>query len=67
MELHDHPAICVVILAPVLSGFLYGLSPLDPVTFGAIAGLLVLVTLAAGYGAARRGMEVYPMVVLRSE
>ena len=38
----------------VLSGFLYGLSPTDPITFAGIALLLILVTLVAGYAAARR-------------
>jgi predicted permease len=51
----------------LLSHFLYGLSPIDPATFGGIAGLLALVTLVAGYVAARRGLGVDPMVVLRYE
>lgn len=51
----------------LLTSFLYGLSPTDPATFAGIAGLLVLVTLAAGFGAARHGLNVDPMVVLRRE
>jgi predicted permease len=51
----------------LLSGLLFGLSPIDPLTFGAMAALLVLVTLAAGYGAARRALSVDPMVILRYE
>ncbi|MFN2564536.1 MAG: FtsX-like permease family protein, partial [Gemmatimonadaceae bacterium] len=51
----------------LLAAFLYGLRPIDPVTFGGIGALLALVTLAAGYTAARRGLEVDPVVVLRYE
>jgi putative ABC transport system permease protein len=51
----------------LLSRLLYGLSPIDPLTFGAIAGLLALVTLGAGYIAARRALGVDPMVILRYE
>jgi hypothetical protein len=46
---------------------LYGLSPTDPLTFGAVAALLFLMALAAGYGAARKGLEADPMIVLRHE
>lgn len=51
----------------LLSAFLYGLSPTDPLTFGGIAALLLFVTLAAGYAGARRGLYVDPIVVLRHE
>jgi predicted permease len=51
----------------LLSRFLYGLSPIDPTTFGGIAALLALVTLVAGYVAARRGLDVDPMLILRYE
>lgn len=52
---------------PLLASILYGLSPTDPPTFVGIAALLILVTLAAGYAAARKGLTVDPMVVLRRE
>jgi predicted permease len=51
----------------LLTSWLYGLSPTDPVTFGAVAGLLGLVTLAAGYVGARRGLTNDPVAVLREE
>ena len=53
--------------ARVLSAFLYGVSSTDPVTFSGIAGLLVFTTLAAGYAAARKGLNLDPAVALRHE
>jgi predicted permease len=51
----------------LLSALLYGVSPTDPLTFGAIPALLLFVSLAAGYAAARRGLTVDPVVALRHE
>ena len=50
-----------------MSALLYGLSPTDPLTFSGIAMLLVSVALLAGYAAARKGLAVDPMVVLKNE
>jgi len=41
--------------------------PLDPVTYGSVAGLLALVALAACYLPARRAMRVDAMVSPRYE
>jgi ABC-type lipoprotein release transport system permease subunit len=46
---------------------LFGLTPLDPATFGAAAFLFVAVALAASYGPARRATMVDPLVALRAE
>jgi predicted permease len=51
----------------LLSALLYGLGPTDPLTFAGIAALLLFVTLAAGYAAARKGLDVDPIVVLRHQ
>jgi predicted permease len=51
----------------LLSSLLYGLGPSDPTTFGGVAALLVVVTLGAGYTAARTGLAVDPAVALRHE
>ena len=50
-----------------LSSLLFGLGPGDPVSFGVAAGLLALVTLAAGVLPAGRASRVDPMAALRQE
>jgi len=50
-----------------IAGLLYGISPLDPVAYGAAAALLVLVALASAYVPARRAARVDPMRALRCD
>jgi predicted permease len=55
------------LLARLLSGFLYDLSATDPLTFGSVALLLMLVALLACWIPARRATKVDPMIALRCE
>jgi putative ABC transport system permease protein len=54
-------------LTRFLSGMLFGVSSLDPLTFLAMAATLIAVTLLACYIPARRASRVDPLVALRYE
>jgi len=56
-----------VALTRVLSSELFAVSPLDPLTFGAVLLLLAAVALGACYVPARRAARVDPMIALRHE
>jgi ABC-type antimicrobial peptide transport system permease subunit len=55
------------LLAGLLSGFLYGISPNDPATYLLVALLLTGMALLAGYGPARRALGMSPLSALRCE
>jgi predicted permease len=51
----------------LMSSELYGVSPLDPVTYVGVALVMAAVTLLACYVPTRRAMRVDPMIALRYE
>jgi predicted permease len=50
-----------------IGSLLYGIPPLDPLTFGGAAVLFAIVTLAATYVPTRRALKLDPMVALRND
>jgi putative ABC transport system permease protein len=60
-------AVGAVFLTHLMASLLYGISPTDPLTFVAVAIVLVSVALLASWLLARRAMRVDPMVALRYE
>jgi putative ABC transport system permease protein len=59
--------VCAIGLTRFLSGLLYGVRPLDVVTFASVGVLLLGATLAACWLPARRASSVDPMHTLRDE
>jgi ABC-type antimicrobial peptide transport system permease subunit len=51
----------------LLTAFLFGVTPIDPLTLGAAVLLIAVVAFAACYIPARRATRMDPLVVLRSE
>jgi len=54
-------------LTRYLEAMLFGITPLDPVTFVAAPAVLGVVALVACFLPARRATSIDPMVALRSE
>jgi putative ABC transport system permease protein len=60
-------AAIALVLARLMTSFLFGVAPTDALTFLAVAVFLLLIALLACYIPARRAMRVDPMVALRYE
>ena len=60
-------AIGAILLSRLISSLLWGVGGTDPLTYGAVAGLLTVVTLLACFVPARRAARVDPIVALRAE
>ncbi len=56
-----------LVVSRVLASVLYGVSPTDPIAFGTVAFVLMLVALLASYVPARWATRVDPIRALRSE
>jgi putative ABC transport system permease protein len=56
-----------VAVTRLISSLLFGVQPLDPLTFGAVSIVLVAVALLASYLPARKATRVDPAGVMRSE
>jgi ABC-type antimicrobial peptide transport system permease subunit len=54
-------------LAQAIRGFLYGIHPLDPVTFAVVPALLFSVAILASWVPARRASAIEAVVALRSD
>ena len=54
-------------LARSLQGLLVGVSPFDPITYAAVAGLLLAICLVASFVPARRATTVDPLIALRAD
>ena len=55
------------VISRLLSAMLFGLNPMDAISFAGVSLLLIAVALFAGWLPARRAMRVDPMVALRYE
>jgi putative ABC transport system permease protein len=56
-----------VVLTRVMAGLLFGVGPLDPITYAVVSVALAIVALLATYLPARRASRVDPVIALRAE
>jgi putative ABC transport system permease protein len=59
--------VVAVLLTRVMSGLLFGVGPMDPVTYVAVSAALAAVALLATYVPARRASRIDPIVALRAD
>jgi ABC-type antimicrobial peptide transport system permease subunit len=58
---------CAVATTRLMAHMLFGVTPLDPLTFAVAASALLSVGAVAGYWPARRAAKIDPMAALRCE
>jgi len=54
-------------LTRLMAALLYEVSPLDPITYGAVSFILIVAALLASYLPARRATIIEPVEALRAE
>jgi ABC-type antimicrobial peptide transport system permease subunit len=59
--------IAAIPLTRLMTSLLYGTSPLDPITYAAVAGVLLCAAVTAAYLPARRATAIEPLDALRFE
>lgn len=59
--------VCAVAASQAIASSLYGLSPFDPLAYGAVLGVLAVAAAAALFVPARRTARIDPIKVLRRE
>ena len=59
--------LCAAVVARLMAGVLYGVRPLDPVTFAAVPIALVIVAALACSIPARRALRIEPLLALRCD
>jgi ABC-type antimicrobial peptide transport system permease subunit len=59
--------IAALALTRLLGSLLFGVKPIDPLTYAAVATALAAAAATASYIPARRAMRVDPMIALRHE
>ena len=59
--------LCALLVSNLMAGALYGIRPIDPMTFGIAIIVFIAVALLACYLPARRATRVDPIVALRCE
>jgi putative ABC transport system permease protein len=56
-----------VAAARVVSSFLFGVGPVDPITYGVVSAALAVIALIATYLPARLAARIDPIVALRTD
>ena len=59
--------VVALVLTRVMSAFLFGVGPMDPITYATVSAAVTAVALVATYLPARRASRVDPIVALRSD